>query len=217
MRVRRDTVFAVLTTFSLSMILFTMVPTRSLEGGLPYDPWMDINDDGKIDMHDIGNVAARFMTTGEAINKTALLLELQAKIDALNTTIIEQQNTINNLNQTVVHLNETVAILNSTGLGAPDYDSGWQSLPLVAGLHLTHNLNTTDVIVYLIGKYYSPGGVVHQWSYGGSSITGDVEGYGAFWTELYNTTIAVYRGRNDVSNYIRWDYVRVMIWKIPQP
>lgn len=73
MRVRRDTVFAVLTTISLAMILFTMVPTRSLPSGLPYDPWMDINDDGQIDMKDIGNVAARFMTTGEPINKTALI------------------------------------------------------------------------------------------------------------------------------------------------
>jgi len=65
---------------------------------LPYDPWADINDDGKIDIKDIAYVAARFGAIGTPINKTALLLylnktvrELQAKIDSLNASIIELQ------------------------------------------------------------------------------------------------------------------------------
>ncbi len=52
-----------------------------------YDPWMDTNDDGRIDMRDIGNLARMFGAEGTPINKTALLLELQARIDALNATL----------------------------------------------------------------------------------------------------------------------------------
>jgi hypothetical protein len=59
MKIRKDMIFAILTTFCMCALMFTVIPIRS---GLPYDPWADYNDDNKIDMHDIGNVAARFGT-----------------------------------------------------------------------------------------------------------------------------------------------------------
>ena len=37
-----------------------------------YDPWVDINDDGQINILDIFEVAKRFGTSGEPINKAAL-------------------------------------------------------------------------------------------------------------------------------------------------
>ena len=61
--IRKDVILAILTTFCLTITLFSLVPARS---GLPYDPWMDIDDSGRIDMNDIGNVAARFMTLGDS-------------------------------------------------------------------------------------------------------------------------------------------------------
>lgn len=66
--------------------LFLIGVTASL-----YDPWYDFDDDGDIDIFDIVDIAARYGTTGTPINKTALLLELAARIDALNTTIMELQ------------------------------------------------------------------------------------------------------------------------------
>jgi hypothetical protein len=63
MRIRKDMIFAVLTTFCLCALMFAVIPIQS---GLPYDPWSDIDDSGKIDMKDIGNVAARFMTSGDS-------------------------------------------------------------------------------------------------------------------------------------------------------
>jgi len=48
-----------------------------------YDPWADLNDDGKIDMRDVYVVARKFGTTGTPINKTALLLELNATVHDL--------------------------------------------------------------------------------------------------------------------------------------
>jgi hypothetical protein len=49
--------------------MFAVIPIRS---GLPYDPWSDIDDSGKIDMKDIGNVAARFMTSGDSAKNVTI-------------------------------------------------------------------------------------------------------------------------------------------------
>lgn len=208
----KSVVTAVLTTFCLTL-LFTTIPTRSLPSGLSYDSWMDINDDGKIDMKDIGNVAARFMTAGEPINKTALLLELQSKIDALNTTIIEQQNTINNLENTVLHLNETVVHLNDTIAELNNtltlvWDSGWYGITIGGDQVFYHNLglDTSNIVVYMVGKK-SLSDPPHQTEYGGD-YTGT--GYqGAYWTNLTPNTITFHRNMNDLN----WLYVRFTLWK----
>ena len=69
MKIRKDMIFAILTTFCLSALMFAVIPIR---GGLPYDPWSDIDDSGKIDMKDIGNVAARFMTSGDSAKNVTI-------------------------------------------------------------------------------------------------------------------------------------------------
>jgi hypothetical protein len=62
---------AVLAATSLIALLMA-VPTRS---GIPagqYDPWLDVNDDGKIDIRDIARVAKAFGTSGQNISKASL-------------------------------------------------------------------------------------------------------------------------------------------------
>jgi len=54
---------------------------------IEYDPWADTNDDGVIDMKDIYYLIQRFMTKGEPINKTALLLYLNSTVNELNATV----------------------------------------------------------------------------------------------------------------------------------
>jgi len=54
--------------------LFIIIPTHSLSSANSYDPLMDVNDDGLINIVDIGKVAAAYGTSGTPINKTALLL-----------------------------------------------------------------------------------------------------------------------------------------------
>lgn len=99
-----------------------------------YDPWVDLNDDGKIDGKDIANVAARFGTLGTPINKTALLLEILSRIDQLNSTIIEQQNTINNLNTTINYLSGTaIRFLYSNGNWADLVIGSISGSPLTTG------------------------------------------------------------------------------------
>jgi hypothetical protein len=113
---KKDLIVAVLCTFCLTSTLFMMTRTRSSPDIGEYDPWLDSNDDGTINILECITLAGAFGTTGTPINKTALLLELQARIDSLNATIVEQQNIINNLNNAVIYLNETLTYINGSAL-----------------------------------------------------------------------------------------------------
>jgi len=203
---KRDLIVAVSLTFCLTATLFMIVPTNSSPSVGDYDPWSDINDDGMIDIRDVTDVAKRYGSYGTAINKTALLLYL-------NETVREHEERIMNLEEKVVELENKVAILNATKLGAPDYDSGWKAItkpPSADGWKIfTHGLNTTNVLVYVIGCDNETGNIHQHW-YGGQQ-TGTYWG-GAFWMELTEFTIKVYVYRNEDS----WDQVRVMVWKIPE-
>jgi len=63
---RKDLIIAVLATFCLTATLFMIIPTKSNPGISPqYDPWVDINDDGTIDIFDAINLAGTFGTSGD--------------------------------------------------------------------------------------------------------------------------------------------------------
>ncbi len=124
--------------------------------------------------------------------------ELQADVDSLNATIAEQEARISELESQP-----------TTGfLSRPAYDSGWTSIAKDQEIIFYHNLNTTEVLVYIIGcaggEWADYG--IHQIEYGGAWY-GDV---GAGWCQINNTAIHVIRGHNDNV----WHSVRVMIWKI---
>lgn len=108
----RRYVIAAIFTIYLTIPLFLAIPTRSTPAVGEYDPWADINDDGRIDMYDIGYIASRFYTFGAPVNKTELLLELLSKIESLNTSVTQLQTDFS-LNQTKIirffEPNETIA------------------------------------------------------------------------------------------------------------
>ncbi len=64
-------------------LAITIIPVSTQEGIRDYDPWYDINDDGKIDIKDVAGIAVKFGTSGTPINKTALLLELLDEVNVL--------------------------------------------------------------------------------------------------------------------------------------
>ncbi len=76
-----------ISTLLVLTFVATLVPASTQQGVKDYDPWYDINDDGKIDIKDVAGVASKFGTTGTAINKTELLLELNATIARLLGTM----------------------------------------------------------------------------------------------------------------------------------
>lgn len=117
---KKDLVVAVFVTFCLTASLFLLKFVRS-QSEVTYDPWADINDDGKINMFDIGYVARRFGlgTPGDEINKTALLYNVNdtftsliAKIDSLNSSLSELRSQVDSLN--VTNLMPIIDDLNSS-------------------------------------------------------------------------------------------------------
>lgn len=173
------------------------------------------------------------LTKIDSLNATNL--ELQSEVDLLNSSLLESQSRMDDLNAsltsqinvlitqmatmntTISDLRTDIAVLNATKLGKPDYDSfveygGWRYIPSPECYRVfTHNLNTTDVFVYLI-FYDSSTGSIHQWLYGGQDTSWwDV---GAWWCELTIKDITV--RRYDGSGSQAWSNVRVVMWKIPQ-
>jgi len=221
MKIKKDLIIVVLATFCLTSVLF-LIPASS-SGILPYDPWWDVNDDGKIDIQDLARVSGAFGTYGEPINKTALLLELISRVDSLNASLLDLEayfeTRIDTLNVTIVEqqsriaeLESEIAVLNATKLGTPDYDSGWFDISNGGQVIKTHNLSTTNVLVFMVGKYSnSSSPYIHQRFYGGEETWPNY--WGAYWLDLTETTIRVVRQAQDVL----WNNVRVMIWKIPEP
>ena len=75
-----------LLTFSLTVILiasFLLVGVTASE----YDPWLDSNYDGNIDIFDIVRLATIYGSMGTPINTTQLLLDLNASIQDLQNQI----------------------------------------------------------------------------------------------------------------------------------
>jgi hypothetical protein len=58
---KKDLVVAVLAAFCLSALMFTVIRAA----GWDYDPWLDSNHDGKIDIKDIAAVAKQFGAAGD--------------------------------------------------------------------------------------------------------------------------------------------------------
>jgi len=97
------------------------------------------------------------------------------------------------------------------GFGAPDYDSGW--LPISPGgwLDLTHNLGTTELFVYMIGKSHFTENI-HQMYLGLETYYNPgLEERGAWWLVNDWNEIRVIRGAEDSGT---WANVRVYIWVI---
>jgi hypothetical protein len=88
------------------------------------------------------------------------------------------------------------------------WDSGWYG-PTIGGDQVLYHylgLNTTDIVVYMVGKKYLSD-PPHQIDYGGYVNSGSYNG--AFWTNLTPNSITFHRHGNDLN----WVYVRFTLWK----
>jgi hypothetical protein len=96
---KRRFVIAVLAIACLMGVLLVVAPIRS---GSPsageYDPWLDWNDDSKIDMKDVSRVARAFGTNGTNVSKASLMYD-SGWLDLRNETG-ETYTITHNLNDT---------------------------------------------------------------------------------------------------------------------
>jgi hypothetical protein len=184
--------------------------TRSstISSSSEYDPWRDLNDNGKIDIYDVVELCSSYGTTGTPINKTALLYNL-------NATYTELLSQINSLNVSLVNLQKRVDELEAETSGfisAPAYDSGWVAIPNGTFMTFHHELDTTELFVYVVGRYESAQRPAHQVYYGGNLVaTGTYRGL--CWYLANKDNLVAYRYPDDLD----WELVRVMLWKIPEP
>jgi hypothetical protein len=88
--IRKDLIITVLATFCLTATLFIVLPTRSIPSAGEYDPWADIDENGKINMYDIGYTAQRFGTSGDTTKNVTVtnwpVTNQQTVFYAQNTT-----------------------------------------------------------------------------------------------------------------------------------
>jgi hypothetical protein len=111
---KKDLIIVALATFCLTATLFMIRPTKSNPGAGEYDPWMDLDDNGKINILDAIDLSNVYGTSGTPINKTELLLELQARIDSLNATNLELQSRVDLLNASVLDSQSRIDDLNAS-------------------------------------------------------------------------------------------------------
>jgi uncharacterized coiled-coil protein SlyX len=116
---KRNLVLVALITFCLAITMFRVLPIFSSGVGV-YDPWMDVNDDGKIDGKDVALVCLDFGTGGQLINKTELLIEvnntytqLLNTIDSCNASLIDLQGRVTALESITLPMNDTISTLQS--------------------------------------------------------------------------------------------------------
>lgn len=69
------------------ILALAFTPISSSQTARKYDPWLDINDDGIINIYDVVSVCAAYGSKGTPINKTQLLLEILTKIEALEARV----------------------------------------------------------------------------------------------------------------------------------
>jgi hypothetical protein len=62
--IRKDLIIAILATFCLTALLFT-IPLSS-SGIWPYNSWWDVNNDGTVDTEDLARVSGAFGTYGDS-------------------------------------------------------------------------------------------------------------------------------------------------------
>ena len=114
---RKDVIFSVLTTFCLCALIFSVLPIR---GSQPYDPWADLDDNGKISMADIGFMCQMFGTYG---NPTKNVTVFSMPYEIQSGTITATQNGVSTVYITCNGYSRLSVLLAATNVylgGAPN-------------------------------------------------------------------------------------------------
>ncbi len=89
--IRKDVAIAVLITFMLTLGFFGIQITRSTT---PYDAWLDYNEDGTINMRDIGAAVQAFGASGDP-TKNVTVTNWPAEMEPTKTIVVCENFTVN--------------------------------------------------------------------------------------------------------------------------
>jgi len=212
--------FSVLANVILSVVflgsMFFMGATSSLG---EYDPWVDINDDGAVNVLDLILVANGLGGSGEPLYKAALEYD-SGWIDITNK-VGQYFNVTHNLNSTdiIVDITGKTTIdggVHQRHLGGSDFMSGWNRTYGGAQMDVSLSVVQTGDGGYAIAGYTDSYGAGNYdfWLVKTDAAGNAKDGfnYGLVWTDSTDDTITLYRGATDTY----WNYVRVRIWKIKE-
>jgi len=157
----------------------------------------------------------------ELLTKDTQISTLNSQVSTLNNKIYALENEYTQLSTSL----ETLETLSDAGFNAPDYDSDWVAIDQGGSVEVSHNLGTTNLLVYLIGEHDD--NYTHQYAYGGNEehyieyeiVPGEfyydaAEKYGtlgAWWRTDGEDRILVFRPDHDDQ----WNEFRVLIWRLP--
>jgi hypothetical protein len=114
---KKHLIIAVLITSCIAFALLSALPLKSTAEA-EYDAFYDLNMDGKINLSDLIKLATHFGAEGTPINTTALLLELQTRINSLNASLLNSEaylkTRINTLEASVAELQSRIDSLNAS-------------------------------------------------------------------------------------------------------
>ena len=192
----------IIVVMSIALVSFLIGTSMATDGGNPFDALWEA----------VGGLQSRVDSLNSTLTSRFERLELFINISIFDL-LLEQIDRIDSLNASYLDLLDQVETLENQMppqgfVRAPAYDSGWIEISPSETVTLTHNLNTTEVFVYMIGRC---GVLIHQYKYGS-----DGNDVGTYWYDLTEDEIRIYRASNDwqIKN---WSGVRVMIWKIEEP
>jgi len=166
-----DLALAVLVTFCVCVALFAALPALSSPGLTDYNPWYDVNNDGKINIIDISMLAKAFGTSGQNISKAGLLYDS----GWVNITGMTGQNITITHNLNITDWNDPNIVVDIRGKTTP---SGgllrFQGLTPQQGVNKTYGGTGTDIAYSMV-----------KTSDGGYALAGSTNSFGAggndFW------------------------------------
>ena len=85
MATNKNLIIIALTTFCLTATVFTVVPTRSQNNR--YDPWLDTNDDGLVNIVDLAKTATAFGSSGDPTKNVNVTNWPSASYTLINGTL----------------------------------------------------------------------------------------------------------------------------------
>lgn len=91
--------FLTVTLVAILVASFCLMSVTSSKSGFEpmqidpeYDPWIDLNDGGDINLYDAVLLLTRYGSSGVPINKTELLLDLQSRVTSLEEQMVQLAN-----------------------------------------------------------------------------------------------------------------------------